>query len=120
MNGIEKITEKIIAEARAQAAVITDTAREKALAISRGYADKANEVRKILSAVKSQYDTFSGVLAKARKKIDEAGRSLEDAQHRNSIIQKKLKSIEEVSVGEADEILGIGEAQIDVADLDEE
>ena len=82
--------------------------------------DKANEVRKILSAVKSQYDTFSGVLAKARKKIDEAGRSLEDAQHRNSIIQKKLKSIEEVSVGEADEILGIGEAQIDVADLDEE
>ncbi len=69
--------------------------------------EKANEVRKILAAVKSQYDTFSGVLAKAKKKIDEAGRSLDEAQHRNSIIQKKLKSIEEVGNSESDEILGI-------------
>ncbi len=71
--------------------------------------EKANEVRKILSAVKSQYETFSTVLAKAKKKIDEAGKSLDDAQHRSSIIQKKLKAIEAVSVGEADEILGIEE-----------
>lgn len=69
--------------------------------------DKANEVRKILSAVKSQYDTFSAVLEKAKRKIDEAGRSLEDAQHRNAIIQKKLKGFEEVSVSESDGILGI-------------
>ena len=69
--------------------------------------EKANEVRKILSAVKSQYETFSTVLAKAKKKIDEAGKSLDDAQHRNSIIQKKLKAIEEVEVGEAESILGI-------------
>ncbi len=70
--------------------------------------EKANEVRKILSAVKSQYDTFSGVLAKAKKKIDEAGRSLDEAQHRNDIIQKKLKNIESVDIGQAEEILEIG------------
>ncbi len=69
--------------------------------------EKANEVRKILSAVKSQYDTFSGVLAKAKKKIDEAGKSLDEAQHRNDIIQKKLKNIEAVEIGQADEILEI-------------
>lgn len=69
--------------------------------------EKANEVRKILSAVKSQYDTFSAVLAKAKKKIDEAGRSLDDAQHRNDMIQKKLKGIEELESPEADEVLGI-------------
>ncbi len=69
--------------------------------------EKANEVRKILSAVKSQYDTFSTVLAKAKKKIDEAGRSLDDAQHRNDMIQKKLKGIEELETPEAEAVLGI-------------
>lgn len=77
--------------------------------------EKANEVRKILSAVKAQYDTFSTVLAKAKKKIDEAGKSLDDAQHRNEIIQKKLKSIEEVDVSSSNEVLGIEES----TDLDE-
>lgn len=74
--------------------------------------EKANEVRKILSAVKSQYDTFSTVLAKAKKKIDEAGRSLDDAQHRNDMIQKKLKGIEALDTPESDEILGITEQAI--------
>lgn len=69
--------------------------------------EKANEVRKILSAVKAQYDTFSTVLAKAKKKIDEAGKSLDDAQHRNEMIQKKLKGIEALETTESEEILGI-------------
>ena len=81
--------------------------------------EKANEVRKILSAVKSQYDTFSTVLAKAKKKIDEAGKSLDDAQHRNDIIQKKLKSIEEISVDESEEILGIDQSTYYLPDVDE-
>lgn len=69
--------------------------------------EKANEVRKILSAVKSQYDTFSNVLAKAKKKIDEAGKSLDDAQHRNDMIQKKLRSIEALGISESDNMLYI-------------
>ena len=72
--------------------------------------DKAGEVRKILAAVKSQYDTFTTVLEKAKKKIDEAGRSLDDAQHRNSMIQRKLKSIEAISVNDSNDILGIEES----------
>ena len=82
--------------------------------------EKANEVRKILSAVKSQYDTFSTVLAKAKKKIDEAGKSLDDAQHRNDIIQKKLKAIEEISVGESEEILGLDQNTYYLPDVDDE
>jgi DNA recombination protein RmuC len=74
--------------------------------------EKANEVRKILSAVKAQYETFSGVLAKAKKKIDEAGKSLDEAQHRNDIIQKKLKAIEEVDVKESDNVLGISDTPL--------
>ncbi len=74
--------------------------------------EKAKEVRTLLAAAKVQYDKFGVVLEKARKKIDEAGRSLEDAQSRNSIIQKKLRTVEEIDQGEADEILGLEESPV--------
>lgn len=69
--------------------------------------EKANEVRRILTAIKGQYETFSNLLEKAKKKIDEAGRTLDNAQHRSSIIQKKLKAIEAVSTEESDAMLEI-------------
>ncbi len=69
--------------------------------------EKANEVRKILSAIKGQYDKFAVLLDKAKKKIDEAGRTLDDAQNRNNQIQKKLKSIESIGSSESDELLEI-------------
>ncbi len=79
--------------------------------------EKANEVRKILSAVKSQYDTFATVLAKAKKKIDEAGKSLDDAQHRNDIIQKKLRAIEELNAAEGEELLGIEQSSESIEEI---
>ena len=48
-------------------------------------------------------------LEKARKKIDEAGKSLDEAQDRNRIIQKKLKNIEEIDTAAADDYLGLAE-----------
>ena len=47
------------------------------------------------------------VLAKARKKVEEAGKTLEDAESRNRIIQKNLKSVESLSADKADQILGL-------------
>lgn len=82
--------------------------------------EKAHEVRKILSAVKAQYDTFETVLAKAKKKIDEAGKSLDDAQHRNSIIQKKLRSVEALDSAEADGVLQLEAAPISTFEEDDE
>lgn len=73
--------------------------------------EKANEVRVLLGATKAQYETFTGILEKAKKKIDEAGKTLEDAQHRNSIIKKKLKSVEDIDNSESDNILGITDGQ---------
>lgn len=69
--------------------------------------EKAKEIRELLGAVKHQYDKFGDVLAKARKKIDEAGKTLEDAEHRNSLIQKKLKNIGTADNESATEILGL-------------
>lgn len=80
----------------------------KAVAIN----EKANEVRKLLAAAKVQYDKFGIVLDKAKKKIDEAGKSLSEAQDRNRIIQKKLKNVEEIESAQADALLEINETVI--------
>lgn len=76
--------------------------------------EKAKEVRVVLAAAKVQYDKFGVLLDKARKKITEAGKSLDDAQSRNAIIQKKLRSVEEIDRSSAEEILGIGDIIDDV------
>ncbi len=69
--------------------------------------EKAAEVRKLLAAARTQYDKFGILLEKARKKVDEAGKVLGDAQNRNEIITKKLKNVEMLDFGSSDEILGI-------------
>ena len=71
--------------------------------------EKAKEVRTLLAAAKVQYEKFGVVLDKAHKKIEEAGKTLEEAQSRNSIIQKKLRTVEEIETGTASQILGLGE-----------
>lgn len=69
--------------------------------------EKANEVRLLLAAAKVQYDKFGNVIAKAKQKIDEAGKSLEEADKRNEIIRKKLNKVEEIDYSQADELLGL-------------
>lgn len=56
--------------------------------------NKAGEVMALLATAKAQYEKFGDALARAKKKIDEAGRSLDDAQHRNDVIVKKLRTVE--------------------------
>lgn len=72
--------------------------------------EKANEVRELLSAVKTQYDKFDGLLLKARKKIDEAGKTIDDAQSRNNLIQKKLRTVESLDSAAAEKLLSDGSA----------
>ncbi len=74
---------------------------------------RAAEVWKILSAAKGQYEKFEVVLAKAKKKIEEAGSSLDDATKRNDIIHRKLKGVESIAPAEADQMLGLPQAEAD-------
>lgn len=67
---------------------------------------KAGEVWKILGVAKKQYDDFGALLVKARRKVDEAGKVLDQAQSRNSIIQKKLRTVETLE-DENGDILGL-------------
>ncbi|MDE6156446.1 MAG: DNA recombination protein RmuC, partial [Eubacterium sp.] len=60
-------------------------------------------------AAKTQYDKFGDLLAKARKKVEEAGKALDEADHRNNIIQKNLRKVETLDSNNAADILGIEE-----------
>lgn len=68
---------------------------------------KANEVWKVLGAAKTQYDKFGDLLAKAKKKVDEAGKVLDEADHRNTIIQKNLRNVESLDNSQSNDILGL-------------
>lgn len=68
---------------------------------------KAAEVWKVLGAVGQQYEKFTALVARAKKNIETAGKTLDEIDHRNSIIGKKLKNVERISGEEAQAILGI-------------
>lgn len=76
--------------------------------------EKANEVRLLLSAAKVQYDKFGLVISKAKQKIEEAGKSLDEADKRNEIIRKKLNRVEEIEASQAEGLLGIENNDIDI------
>lgn len=70
---------------------------------------KADEVMDLLAAAKTQYDKFGLALEKAKRKLEEASVSIDDAQKRNTIIVKKLKGVETVEAGQAENLLGTEE-----------
>lgn len=104
------VAEKIQADGIMIAGPSTITALLNSLAMgfrTMAINEKANEVWKVLGAAKAQYDKFGELLAKARKKVDEAGKVLDEADHRNSIIQKNLRKVETLENDTASDILGI-------------
>ena len=104
------VTEKLQAEGIMIAGPSTITALLNSLAMgfrTMAINKKANEVWKVLSAAKDQYSKFGILLQKAKKKIEEAGKTIDEADHRNEQIQKKLRKVETLDSGEANDILGL-------------
>lgn len=108
MSSKNGVAEKLQADGIMVAGPSTITALLNSLAMgfrSIAINQKANEVWKVLGVAKGQYEKFGDLLAKAKKKVDEAGKVLDEADHRNSIIQKNLKSVE--TLNSSDDILGL-------------
>ncbi|WP_421884936.1 DNA recombination protein RmuC [Methylibium sp.] len=55
---------------------------------------RSAEVWEVLGAVKLEFGKFGEVLAKTRKKLDEAASTIDAAQTRTNMMQRKLKSVE--------------------------
>ena len=76
----------------------------KTLAIQK----RSGEVFVLLSAVKTEFEKFAGILEKAHKKVEDASRELSNlAGTRTKAIQKKLRDISLLPGDEAEQILEI-------------
>lgn len=57
---------------------------------------RSSEVWKLLGAVKSHFGKFGDLLDKTRKKLDEAGKSIEDATKKSRYIAGRLNQVQEM------------------------
>ncbi len=72
---------------------------------------KADDIAKALAAAKTQYGKFEDLLDAAFKKVGEAGRKIEEARRRNTLISRKLKKFEDIETTEAAGLLGFDESE---------
>jgi DNA recombination protein RmuC len=68
---------------------------------------RASEVWQVLGAVKTEFAKFGEVLAKTKKKLEEAQNTIGEAEVRTRAMDRRLKSVEALPGEEAKERLGI-------------
>jgi DNA recombination protein RmuC len=73
---------------------------------------RSSEVWRVLSAVKTEFEKFGGILDKVQKKLDEAQRVIEDAGVRRRAVDKKLVGIEMMPDADAAELLELVAAPV--------
>ncbi|MBW1642942.1 MAG: DNA recombination protein RmuC, partial [Deltaproteobacteria bacterium] len=66
---------------------------------------RSSEVWELLGIIKTEFGKFGGVLAKTKKKLQEASNTIEDAAVRSRAIERKLKKVEEVPAGKSVELI---------------
>lgn len=72
---------------------------------------KADEIAHSLAAAKMQYGKFSDLLDNALKRIEDAGKKVNEARKRNTLIQKKLKKFEDLDELEANTALELSNGE---------
>ncbi len=72
---------------------------------------RSAEVWETLGAVKTEFGKFGAVLAKTKKKLDEASNSIEIAERRTRVMWRQLRGVETVTEERAQELLPGGLAQ---------
>ncbi|MFT7724451.1 MAG: DNA recombination protein RmuC [Roseateles sp.] len=69
---------------------------------------RSAEVWEVLGAVKTEFGKFGDVLAKAKKKLEEAGNTLDAAEVRTRAMTRKLKGVEALPDDTAQQLLRLG------------
>ena len=62
---------------------------------------RSSEVWQLLGAVKTEFGKFGQVLAKTKKKLQEASNTIDSAEVRTRAIQRKLRKVQEIPQGDA-------------------
>jgi DNA recombination protein RmuC len=69
---------------------------------------RSAEVWEVLGAVKTEFGKFGDVLAKAKKKLEEAGNTLDAAEVRTRAMTRKLKGVEALPDDATQQLLQLG------------
>ncbi|RDS83944.1 DNA recombination protein RmuC [Dyella psychrodurans] len=67
---------------------------------------RSSEVWQLLSAVKNEFSKFGDVLNTVRKKLDEAGKHLDNTSVRTRAIERKLRNVESLPGEQTQQLLG--------------
>ena len=73
---------------------------------------RSSEVWEVLGAVKTEFSKFGEVLARAKKKLDEASSTIDLAQTRTNVMTRKLKTVEALSEDRSQRLLPGAEAEV--------
>ncbi|MDE2128049.1 MAG: DNA recombination protein RmuC [Betaproteobacteria bacterium] len=77
---------------------------------------RSTEVWKVLGAVKTEFAKFGDVLAKTRKKLDEASNTIGAAETRTRAMHRQLRQVEALPVEQSQSLLGLTEVDPEDAD----
>ena len=66
---------------------------------------RSSEVWEVLGAVKTEFTKFGDILAKTRKKLDEASSSIEHAERRTRVMTRELRSVQALPESRSAELL---------------
>ncbi|MCC6909102.1 MAG: DNA recombination protein RmuC [Phycisphaerales bacterium] len=66
---------------------------------------RSSEVWNVLGAVKTEFSKFGGVIQKVKKKLQEASNTVEAAESRTRVMNRKLRGVEELPAREAAGVL---------------
>jgi len=61
---------------------------------------RSSEVWQLLGMVKTEFGKFGDVLAKTKKKLQEAGHTIDKAEIRTRVIARKLRKVQEIPLTE--------------------
>jgi DNA recombination protein RmuC len=68
---------------------------------------RSSEVWKVLGAVKSEFNKFSGVLMKVKKQLETASNTIDQTNSRARAMERKLREVEQLPSDQAGEILAL-------------
>ena len=66
---------------------------------------RSSEVWELLGAVKTQFSKFGEVLAKTKKKLQEASNTIDQAEVRTRVIWRKLSKVQELPLGDSSKLI---------------
>jgi len=68
---------------------------------------RSSEVWELLGVVKTEFGNFGDVLAKTKKKLQEAGNTIDQAAVRSRAIERKLRKVQEIPTDSAGSTMGL-------------